>query len=140
MTQAQVQQVKFSDADIVNLDDFIPATEYNPHNIHPFLFHDHGFVLGVVFAPNLQDALDIMVDENKLDRYLIEEAGNTPGTKGLPAADYPTLGTENEEGITRLGNASEPFDLESLGIIELQNPKRSFVAEYLANFPASKVD
>jgi hypothetical protein len=32
MATAKYKEVQFSDADIVNLDDFIPASEFNPHN------------------------------------------------------------------------------------------------------------
>lgn len=126
--------LSFDDSDVVNPDNCIFSGEYNPHNVRPWLLHDHGFTVCVVFADCLQDALDEACDEGKLDQYLIEEASNTPGTKGAPASDYPTLGTENEEGITRLGNASEPFDIETLSVVELQNPKRSFAAQYAASF------
>ena len=72
MATAKYKEVQFSDADIVNLDDFIPAGEFNPHNIHPILIHDAGFPVAVVFASHLQDALDIAVDAGKLDSYQIE--------------------------------------------------------------------
>lgn len=108
-------QIKWTDADVVDLDDWIPDGEYNPHNVHPWLLHDHGFCLCVVFANCLQDALDIAVDNDKLDRFLIADDD---------LADYP-----NEEGIAHLGNAGEPFDIESLGFIELNNPPRSFCAQ-----------
>jgi hypothetical protein len=55
-----------------------------------------------------------------MDCFLIEESGNTPGTAGADAGNYPTLGTENEEGITRLGNASEPFDLTNAWLQEVE--------------------
>ncbi len=125
-------EIKFTDDDVIDRDSFIPAGVFNPHKVRPWLLHDHGFTLCVVFASCLQDALDIAVDEGKLDRYLIDEASNTPGTKGRLASDYPTLGTENEEGITRLGSASEPFDIESLGFVELRNPPYSFAAMWSA--------
>jgi len=112
-------QIKFTDADVANKHDYIPAGEYNPHNIHPFLLHDHGFVVAVVFASHLQDALDIAVDENKLDGFMIAPDD---------MADYP-----DDEGIAFLGNASEPFDIESLGAIELPNPPFSFCALFNAN-------
>ena len=88
-------QIKWSDEDVVNVRDFTPAGEYNPHN--------------VVFADCLQDAIDIAVDEDKMDRFLIQESDMD---------DYT-----DEEGISYLGNASEPFDIEGLGIVELDNPK-----------------
>jgi hypothetical protein len=113
--KASYKEISFSDEDVANPDDFIPAGGYNPYKVRPFLLHDHGFVVAVVFASNLQEALDIAVDENKLDGFAVSEKELT---------DY---GPE-EEGITRLGNAGEPFDIESLEVIELPNPKWSFVA------------
>jgi hypothetical protein len=102
-------QIKWSDEDVVNVRDFIPAGEYNPHNVRPWLLHDHGFTIAVVFADCLQDALDIAVDEDKMDRFLVQESD---------MGDYT-----DEEGISYLGNAGEPFDIEGLGIVELDNPK-----------------
>lgn len=130
---AKYKEIQFSDEDVVNLDDWIPEGQYNPHRVRPWLIHDHGFTIAVVFADCAQDALDEAVDNHKLDAFLIEEKGNTPGTKGRDVSDYPTLGTENEEGITRLGNASEPFDIETLGIVEMPNPKASFAAQFAAS-------
>lgn len=118
--QAKFKEITFTDADVVDKDDFIPAGEYNPHNVRPWLLHDHGFVVAVVFADCLQDALDKAVDSNKMDRYLID--------KESLINDYP----EDEEGVSRLGNASEPFDIESLEVIELPNPKFSFAALFNA--------
>lgn len=119
MATSSFAEITFSDSDIVNMDDYIPAGEYNPHNVRPFLLHDHGFVVAIVFADSLQDALDIAVDGDKMDRYMIDQ-------KDL--SDYGDDG----DGITYLGNASEPFDIESLGAIELPNPPFSFVALFNA--------
>lgn len=110
----EFNQVKFSDSDVVNPEDYIPKSQYNPHNVRPFLFHDHGFVLAVVFADCLQDALDIAVDKNKLDQFKIAEAD---------LSDY-----EDSGDISYLGNAGEPFDIESIQMIELPNPAFSFCA------------
>src|SRR5262245_42436751 len=118
--QAKHEEITFSEADVVNPDDFIPAEGYNPHKVRPWLLHDHGFVLAVVFADCLQDAIDIAVDAGKLDRYAVSEA------------DLGDYGPE-EEGISRLGNAGEAFDIESLGALELPNPKFSFVALFNAH-------
>jgi len=106
-------QIKWSDEDVVNVRDFIPAGEYNPHNVRPWLLHDHGFAIAVVFADCLQDAIDIAVDEDKMDRFLVQESD-----MGMFLGDYT-----DAEGISYLGNASEPFDIEGLGIVELDNPK-----------------
>lgn len=112
------REITFSDSDVVNPDDFIPAGEYNPHRVRPFLLHDHGFSLAIVFADCLQDALDIAADEDRLDRYRVGEAD---------LSDYP-----EEEGLAFLGNASDPFDIDGLDVIELPNPSFSFVALFNA--------
>jgi hypothetical protein len=112
-------EVRFSDADVVNADAFIPSGAHNPHKVRPFLLHDHGFVLAVVFADCRQDAIDEAVDAGKLDRYLV-----TPDD---------LKGYENGEGISFLGNAGEPFDIEGLDAIELPNPPFSFVALFNAH-------
>lgn len=130
--QAQVTDgFTFTDADVVNKDDYIPAGEYNPHKVRPFLLHDQGRTVAVVFADCLQDAMDIAVDNDKLDRFLITDAnkadywdaekdlGNLDGSKG----DW-------NDSVTFLGNAGEPFDIESLGAVDLVNPPFSFVALY----------
>jgi len=118
--QAEFNQIKFTDNDVVNPSDFIAKGDYNPHNVRPFLIHDAGFVVAVVFAAGLQDALDIVVDEsNKLDGFQVSESD---------LADYGP----DEDGITRLGNASEAFDIEALDAVELPNPPFSFVALFNA--------
>lgn len=108
---SQYQNVSFTNNDVVNAHDFIPQGEYNPHNIRPFLLHDHGFTVAVVFANCLQDALDVAANANKMDRYLVSEF-----------KDY------NEDEFVYLGDASEPFDIDSLQVIELPNTKFNFEA------------
>lgn len=141
-------QIKFTDTDVINLDDWIPAGEYNPHNVRPFLLHDHGFVLCVVFADCLSDALDIAADEGKFDRYLID-LNNPSHRDDYLVRDIVTPGSDpncpeyidkegnkywwkEEKEPAFLGNAGEPFDLESIGVEELANPPRSFCAQYNA--------
>lgn len=104
--------VRFTDADVVNPDEYDPDPRRRAGACVPWLLHDHGFALCVVFASCEQDALDEAVDHDKLDRYLVTDW-----------ADYP-----KEEGLMFLGNASEPFDIESLAIVRLPNPPFSFVA------------
>jgi hypothetical protein len=117
-----INEIKFTDADIVEVDNYIPAGEYNPHNVHPWLLHNHGHAVCVVFASNLQDALDIAVDENKLDAFMISEE------------DYGDYGvTTDEPTCAFLGNASEPFDIDGLSYLELPNPPMSWVAMFAAD-------
>lgn len=149
--QCKYREITFTDADVVNIDNWIPKGEYNPHNVRPWLLHDSGFVLCVVFADSLQDALDEAVNENKLDRFQIDmdNEGERDDylTSNWDDADH-SLDQECPEytdaagvkywwrdGMTPafLGNASEPFDIESLGIEELPNPARSFCAQFAAS-------
>lgn len=109
--------ITFTDDDVVNIDEYIRAGGYNPHKVVPWLIHDHGFAVAVVFANNLQDAFDEAVDANKLDAFMVSEE------------DLKDYGPD-EDGIVRLGNASEPFDIEALEGVELVNPPLSFAALY----------
>lgn len=139
-------EFSFTDADVTNLDNHVPAGEYNPYDIHPWLLHDHGFTLCVVFASNLQDAIDEAVDENKLERYLLSESeladsmyhddGCCIFLKDTEAKSQDETPRHNCDcdtpGVSYLGNAGEPHDIESLGFVELPNPSRSFAAEFEA--------
>lgn len=147
MAESEFREIKFTDDDVVNIDDWIPAGDYNPHNVRPFLFHDHGFVLCVVFADGEQDALDEAADSGKLDSFKIDlesesefEDYLTPNwSEADPGLDEdcPEI-TKNgiaywwRNGMVPgfLGNAGEPFDIESLQWEELPNPKRSFCAQF----------
>ncbi len=120
-------ELSFSDEDVVNSSEIIPQGESNPHSVRPWLFHDHGFALAVVFADCLHDALDIAADANKLDRYAIDKA------------DYEDYGVETDSpSCSFLGNAGEPFDIDALGYVELKTPPFSFVALWQAQFPTGE--
>jgi hypothetical protein len=137
------RQIKFSDEDVVNSGNFIPRGEYNPHNVRPWLLHDQGFCLCVVFAHTLQDALDEAVDEGKLDRFQLvptdkyvqqdymHEVEHGRGFK-MEKEDGSVVYLDWNDSVTFLGNASEPFDIESLGAEELPNPPFSFCALFNA--------
>jgi hypothetical protein len=114
-----IYDLSFTDADVVEPREFIPAGEFNPHNSRPWYVHNAGFCLGVTFASCESDALDILADNGKLDTFKVEEAD---------MADYG----DEEEGITRLGNAGEPFDIESVDIFALPAPAFSFAAMFMA--------
>jgi hypothetical protein len=147
--QATFSEIRFTDEDVVNPDDFIAKGESNPHKVRPWLLHDHGFVLAVVFASCLQDALDEAVDNDKLNRYQIDPAD--AGERGdYMTANLSEMATGFDENCpeyvdangtkywwkvepTFLGNAGEPFDIESLSANELPNPAFSFVALFNAS-------
>ena len=108
----------FTDEDVVNPDDSNWQGNYNPASMRLWLFHDHGFTLCVVWADNLQDAIDEAVDANKFDRYLL--------TPKEIVEDYDS--NPDHESISYLGNASEPLDISTLGYVEFAAPKLSLVA------------
>lgn len=96
---------RITDSDIINPDDW--------EDNRCFLFHDHGFTLCVVFAPDLTEALDIAFDHKSkpLDRYRL------------------SVDEENEiypDFIDYLGNEGYPCDISCLSTIELPLPKRTF--------------
>jgi hypothetical protein len=124
-------EFRFSDKDIVNLDDWIPQKEYNPHRVIPILLHDHGVTLCVIFADNLGDALDIAADGGHLDRYLIDEEDQIDYCEVDDKTGKPLPNTfgENEQ-VDFLGNDGRAFNIESLGWVELPNPRRSFCAQF----------
>ena len=144
-------ELSFDETDVVDSGSFIPAGEYNPHKVRPWLLHDHGFALAVVFADCLQDALDTAVDEGKLDRFLIDLSDDNQRadymTDDFAAADagldescpeYTAPDGKRywwSRGMTPafLGNASEPCDIDSLGYVELRNPRFSFSAMFAAD-------
>lgn len=119
------QGFTFTDADVVNLENCIYQGEFNPHNVRPWLIHSATCVLAVVFATCEQDALDEAVDESKLDGLQVSEDDihSDEGSEYGP----------NDYYVTRLGNASEAFDLTDVGIIPMPTPKRSFCAEFNAD-------
>jgi hypothetical protein len=122
---AKYNEIQFSDADVVNPDDFIPDGEYNPHNVRPFLVHDAGFPVGIVFASSLDEALDILADEGKLEAWEL----NPDDTY-----DNVTYGLDTEEPTCAfLGNDGKPFDIEALNVVCLPNPPFSFVALFQAS-------
>lgn len=128
--------ISFTDEDVVNKDDYIPAGEYNPYLVRPWLFHDHGFTLAVVFASNLQDALDELADSGKIDHLQLDpndpEERSTYGQEA-DSEDGDGPGWDwNPEVVSFLGNADEPFDIEGVSHIQMEIPKFSFAALYSA--------
>lgn len=148
--------IKFTDKDVINPDDFNPETNenyksYNPHNVVPWLIHDHGTVICVVFASNAQDALDEAVNANKLDHLMIDPenendrnnymihnkdgndmAGQDPNCPEYTHTDGSKWWWKEGCEPAFLGNASEPFDIEELEVIKLSNPQFSFCALFNA--------
>ncbi len=126
---ATANEIKFTDADVVNPDDFIPAGEFNPHNVRPWLLHDHGFVLAVVFADCLGDAIDEAVDAGKMELYFVDLKDKSDD------ADWHDYGDTiqealDDESLSFLGNDGVCCDIETLSVVELTNPPFSFMALY----------
>ena len=119
---AKHRGIAFSDADIVNPEDWISEGAYNPHRVRPFLFHDHGFVVCVVFASSLSEALDVAADHGRLDRYAVTNFDDylPQEMKGKSAE------VVGPEGLAYLGNGGAPYDIESLDFMDMPNVKFSF--------------
>lgn len=111
---SKYEEITFSDHDVVNPDDYFMNVGCGDYK--PYLIHDHGFTLAIVFALCEQDALDIAADEGRLDSFKIDE-------EELQKDYEPEC-----KGVTFLGNTGEPYDIQTLGMIELPNPKFSFCA------------
>lgn len=102
---------QFSDQDVI-LDEYDPKAKEGDRYLEiPWLIHEQGFTICVVFARNEQEAFDQAVNENKLDRYMIEN---------------PTEEDWEDENYHVLGNASELFDTSNLGIVRLLQPNLSY--------------
>ena len=139
-------EISFTDEDVIGLEDIHFEGDFNPHRARLWLLHDQGFTICVVEADCLQDALDAAVDADKLDRYLINVENESERSDymtrdiGEIAAGFQCERPEyvDEDGNnwwwsgepSFLGNASEPFDIESLGVIELPLPQRSLTRLY----------
>src|SRR5271165_5520170 len=78
----------------------------NSLNVHPFVLHDNGFVITVVLADCLQDALDIAVDAGKIAQFKI-------GVNEM--GDYDM---ESFEGVSILGNYGDPYDIRGMEVVE----------------------
>src|SRR4029078_8668101 len=86
----------FSDADVLNPQDFVPREASLP--VQPWLIHDHGFPLAIVFAESEDDALYLAADKGKLDAFKIND---------------PTCA----EDPLCLGNAGLTYDLSAVATL-----------------------
>jgi hypothetical protein len=126
-----------------SVEDFVNADSFSsePRNDRAWVYLDGGFVIGIVFAEYdaycEQDALDEAVDSGKLDRFQVTESElkdyetgqyTDVGAEGSPPRivqtdDGPATiehgGWPEYERISHLGNAGEPFDIESLDVWEV---------------------
>lgn len=68
--------------------------------------------LAILWAENESDALDEAVNANLLDSLQVDEQD---ATEGQDSEGFP----QDKDGIARLGNASEPFDISELTITEI---------------------
>lgn len=111
-------EMELTDSKVVNIDSYIPAGEYNPHNVRPWALHDQFGLIAIAFAYSAQDALDEIVDAGKLDSYMVKPE---------------EIEEDREEEYAYLGNAPEPFDLgDYVRLITLKNPPLSFCTLYEA--------
>lgn len=116
--------IKLCDEDIINPDEIDYGDTKGRGRNSLFILHDHGYVVCAVWSSCLQEAIDEAVNNDKMDRYLIDES------------DYDDYGVNTDEPTCSfLGNAGEPFDIDTLGYVELSAPLRSNCAELGAGTP-----
>lgn len=119
--------LQFSDSDVVNPEDY----DDDKGGPTPFFLHDAGFCLAVCFADCLQDAIDIAVDGDKLERFAVDFSENDPLADWRDYGETPDEATENDR-ISWLGNCCLPYDIETVGAIELTTPAFSLAALFNA--------
>lgn len=100
---------------IANPEDFIPDGDYNPHNVRPFVINNEYVYLCIAYASNLQDALDSAADADMLRGLALDREDADEREREYGGA-----------GVMYLGNASEPFDSERAGALELPNQSPEF--------------
>jgi hypothetical protein len=116
------QSIYYFREDVINPDEYIPTGSFNPHNMRPWLIGNEYGVLAIVYAHHEQDALDEMVDSDRLDSCLLSDEDVIERTDA-----------DGNEDFARLGNAGEPFNLDYIWMRELPNKqyakiKRHFIA------------
>jgi hypothetical protein len=123
MSEAYYREIKFTDDDVINIDDAVWLKQFNPQHVKPWLLHDHGFVLAVVFAETTDDAMDEAANAGRLNRYQIDGEA------------YRSMTDEEREALTYLGNGGAPYAIEGMAIIELPNIQLSFCTLFSATHP-----
>jgi len=94
------------DVNKVLANDVIFDGEFNPHNVRLWVISNEFGHVAAVWARHKADALDTAVDADLMNSFAIDEA-------------------DADEDTTRLGNASEPFDLAYCGIRHLPQSEMS---------------
>jgi hypothetical protein len=152
LLEAEYRGFKFSDKDVVNIDNYEPPGRYGSHQSNrAWLIHDECHVICIVFASNEQDALDEAADADKLDflmidpkdkydldDYFTDDFAKADGGLDKDVAEYMSPdGKRYWWRVGRmpsfLGNAGEPFDTDNLGILKMPNPPISFCAIFIAH-------
>ena len=87
----------------IHCNDVIFPWEFNPNDVGLFVVFNQFGPIFMVWGSE-HEILDISVDLNLMDQFLIEQS------------EIDKMDKEEEEELTRLGNASEPFDLAYVGI------------------------
>ena len=104
-------EAQFTSADYINPESYTRDARMPS----AYVVLNAGYVLGIVFPEyysySEEDALDELADRGKLDAYQVSESELADYQVGTSDEGYPEY-----EGLVHLGNASEPFDLESLDI------------------------
>ena len=95
-------RVELDARDILTNDVNVPGV-YNPHGVALWLIQGPYGLAAAVWASNEQDALDEAVDADLLNGIALDEDDAEDRTD-----------SDGNEDFARLGNASEPFDLDNV--------------------------
>ena len=100
------QEVDLNEKDIYCNDVVLPE-EFNPNHVHLFVvLHQFGPIAAIWAAEH--ELLDVAVDLGVMDCFALDEADCAKHDHNEANA----YECENCEGCARLGNASEPFNLD----------------------------
>lgn len=123
--RAKVGDITITDEMVVNPHDYIPYGDSNPHNVHAYILgHEFG-PFAIVFADSAQDAIDLAIDEGRMDMLLVSHE------------DADAMPEEERDELLTGGNAGEYFRQDYLWVDELPNPPFSFVALLTAAYASA---
>lgn len=114
-------EIELEDERILCNDVHLPIHSFNPHNVRLWVIGNEFGALCAVWAGNEQDALDEACDAGLLAGLAIDEPDSS----------------EEDDEVTRLGNAGEPHDLTHcwMQTVRLNGPKDW---ELIARFAEAK--
>jgi hypothetical protein len=106
------------------VNDVVFPWESNPHRVRPWIIFNEYGAIGLVWASHEGDALDEAADQRLLESCRVDDG------------DFEEMSESEQEDLSPLGNASEPFDLTNINLVSFD--PNSFSKELVALFAASR--